>query len=49
MGKDPDYEKMVAQPKYEQRDVRWSQGIKIVPVNFNIEGYVKSLQNDTGK
>ena len=49
MGKDPDYEKMVAQYKYEQQDVRWSQGIKMVPVNFNIEGYVKSLQNDTGK
>jgi hypothetical protein len=49
MGEDPDYVKMVAQYKYEQRDVRWSQGIKMVPVNFNIEGYVKSLQNDTEK
>ena len=26
MGKDLDYEKMVAQYKYEQQDVRWSQG-----------------------
>ena len=56
IGEDPDYDKVIARYKSEKLgDNRWSQDMRIVPVNFNTEhkamlGHCKMiLENDGGR
>jgi hypothetical protein len=55
IGEDPYYDKIIARYQSEKLGENWSQGMKIVPVNFNSEhkallGYCKMImENDGGR
>jgi hypothetical protein len=55
IGEDPDYDKVIARYRSEKLGDNWSQDMRIVPVNFNLEhkamlGHCKMiLENDGGR
>jgi hypothetical protein len=55
IGEDTDYDKVIARYRSEKLGDNWSQNMKIVPVNFNLEhkamlGHCKMiLENEDGR
>jgi len=53
IGEDPDYDKVIARYRSEKMNGKWSQDMRIVPVNFNSEhkgmlGHCKMLLETDG-